>query len=136
MLIQEVDRQHGLPGKATIDKSGADTTAFPALQKETGTESNFAKARCGGAGSARRERDCPAHARVQSLPLGPDNAVGHRTDAHDRKSQMLTVGGLGLYAAEQFYYRASLHFLALMYLILKKVPPPRFEYITGSRRRA
>jgi len=90
-FLKKATRQHGLPEKVTIDKSGANTAALEALQEETGQEIEIRQIKYlnnvveQDHRAVKRIVRPTAHARLQKLRLGPPHSARNRTNAHDQE---------------------------------------------------
>ena len=88
-FFKKAVRQHGLPDKVTIDKSGANTAAIEALKEETGQAIEIRQIKYLNNLVEQDHRadqtDRSADARIQILPLGPTHPARHRTHAHDQE---------------------------------------------------
>ena len=104
-------RQHGLPDKVTIDKSGANTAALEALQEETGQAIEIRQIKYL---NNLVEQDHRAIKRIIRPMLGFKTFDSARCTLQGielmhmiKKGQMITVEGQVLSAAEQFYSLAA-----------------------------
>jgi len=100
-------RQHGLPEKVTIDKSGANTAALEALQEETGATIEIRQNKYLNNSV---EQDHRAVKRIVRPLLGFKSFWSARRTLAGielmhmlKKGQMLAAGGQQLSAAEQLY---------------------------------
>jgi putative transposase len=110
-FFKKAVRQHGLPAKVTIDKSGANTAALEALQQETGAEIEIRQIKYL---NNRVEQDHRAVKRIVRPMLGFKTFRSARTTLQGielmhmiKKGQMITVDGQELSVAEQFYSLAA-----------------------------
>lgn len=104
-------RQHGLPDKVTIDKSGANTAALDALQEETGAAIEIRQIKYL---NNLVEQDHRAVKRIIRPMMGFHAFRSARVTLQGielmhmiKKGQMLMTGGQVLSAAEQFYSLAA-----------------------------
>jgi putative transposase len=104
-------RQHGLPEKVTIDKSGANTAALEALQEETGATIEIRQNKYLNNSV---EQDHRTVKRIVRLMLGFKSFWSARRTLAGvelmhmlKKGQMLAAGGQQLSAVEQFYSLAA-----------------------------
>jgi putative transposase len=104
-------RQHGLPEKVTIDKSGANTAALEALQEEAGATIEIRQNKYL---NNLVEQDHRAVKRIVRPMLGFKSFWSARRTLAGielmhmlKKGQMLAAGGQQLSAAEQFYSLAA-----------------------------
>lgn len=110
-FFKKATRQHGLPEKVTIDKSGANTAAIEALKEETG---HAIEIRQNKYLNNLVEQDHRAVKRIVRPMLGFQSFRSARVTLQGielmhmiKKGQMITVDGRGLSAAEQFYSLAA-----------------------------
>jgi putative transposase len=110
-FLRKAVRQHGFPDKITIDKSGANTAAMEVLNEGIGQEIEIRQMQVseqpGRAGSPGHQTNCPAHARIQILPLSPSTLCGIELMHMIKKGQMIAGGSQNLSAAEQLYSLAA-----------------------------
>jgi putative transposase len=104
-------RQHGLPAKVTIDKSGANTAALESLQEQTGATIDIRQNKYL---NNLVEQDHRAVKRIIRPMLGFKSFWSARRTLAGielihmlKKGQMLAAGGQQLSAAEQFYALAA-----------------------------
>jgi putative transposase len=104
-------RQHGLPEKVTIDKSGANTAALEALQEESGTSIEIRQSKYL---NNLVEQDHRAVKRIVRPMLGFKSFRSARRTLAGielmhmlKKGQMISHNGQELSAAEQFYSLAA-----------------------------
>ena len=100
-------RQHGLPEKVTIDKSGANTAALEALQEESGASIEIRQSKYL---NNIVEQDHRAVKRIvrstlgfKSFPSARRTLAGIEFMHMLKKGQMIAANGQELSAAEQFY---------------------------------
>jgi putative transposase len=105
-FLKKAMRQHGLPDKVTIDKSGANKAALDALQEETGHEIEIRQSQYL---NNRIEQDHRAIKRIIRPMLGFKSFRTARTTLQGielmhmiKKNQMTMPDGQSLSAAEQF----------------------------------
>ena len=110
-FFKKAVRQHGLPEKVTIDKSGANTAALEALIEETGAEIEIRQVKYL---NNVVEQDHRAIKRIVRPMLGFKSFVSARCTLAGieimhmiKKGQMIIVDGQGLSAAQQFYSLAA-----------------------------
>jgi len=110
-FLKKAVRQHGLPEKVTIDKSGANTAALEALQEDTGAKIEIRQIKYL---NNLVEQDHRAVKRIIRPMLGFQSFHSARTTLQGielmhmiKKGQMVVVGGRGLSAADQFYSLAA-----------------------------
>ncbi len=110
-FFKKAVRQHGLPEKVTIDKSGANTAALEALIEETGAEIEIRQIKYL---NNLVEQDHRAVKRIVRPMLGFQSFRSARITLAGielmhmiKKGQMLTIEGQDLSAAEQFYSLAA-----------------------------
>jgi len=110
-FLKKATRQHGLPDKITIDKSGANTAAIEALKEETG---HAIEIRQNKYLNNLVEQDHRAVKRIVRPMLGFQSFRSAQVTLQGielmhmiRKGQMITVDGQGLSPAEQFYSLAA-----------------------------
>ena len=110
-FFKKAVRQHGLPEKVTIDKSGANTAAIEALIEETGAEIEIRQVKYL---NNVVEQDHRAIKRIVRPMLGFKSFVSARCTLAGielmhmiKKGQMIIVDGQGLSAAQQFYSLAA-----------------------------
>jgi transposase-like protein len=110
-FFKKAVRQHGLPEKVTIDKSGANTAALEALQEETGAKIEIRQSQYLNNGV---EQDHRAVKRIVRPMLGFKSFHSARITLAGielmhmiKKEQMIQVDGQSLSAAEQFYSLAA-----------------------------
>jgi putative transposase len=106
-FFKKAIRQHGLPEKVTIDKSGANTAALEALQEETGAEIEIRQSKYL---NNLVEQDHRALKRIirpmlgfQSFRSARITLAGIELMHMIKKGQMISIEGQALSAAEQFY---------------------------------
>ena len=106
-FFKKAVRQHGLPDKVTIDKSGANTAAIKALKEETGQEIEIRQIKYL---NNLVEQDHRSIKRIVKPMMGfkffPSARVtlqGIELMHMIKKSQMISSDGQALSAAEQFY---------------------------------
>ena len=104
-------RQHGLPEKVTIDKSGANTAALEAIQEETGATIEIRQNKYL---NNIVEQDHRAVKRIVRAMLGFKSFWSARRTLAGielmhmlKKGQMIAAGGQQLSAAQQFYSLAA-----------------------------
>jgi putative transposase len=104
-------RQHGLPEKVTIDKSGANTAALAALQEESGASIEIRQSKYL---NNIVEQDHRAVKRIvrstlgfKSFPSARRTLAGIELMHMLKKGQMNAANGKELSAAEQFYSLAA-----------------------------
>jgi transposase-like protein len=109
--LQKAIRQHGLPDKVTIDKSGANTAAIEALKEETGQEIEIRQIKYL---NNLVEQDHRAVKRIVRPMLGFNSFRSARTTLQGielmhriKKGQMVSDDSQDLSAAEQFYSLAA-----------------------------
>jgi putative transposase len=110
-FFKKAIRQHGLPEKVTIDKSGANTAALEQIQKDTGAEIEIRQIKYL---NNLVEQDHRAVKRIVRPMLGFKSFGSARTTLQGielmhmiKKGQMKTVPGRELSVAEQFYALAA-----------------------------
>jgi putative transposase len=110
-FLTKAVRQHGLPEKVTIDKSGANTAALEALQEDTGAEIEIRQIKYLNTWV---EQDHRAVKRIVRPMLGFKSFWSARRTLAGielmhmlKKGQMLAAGGQQLSAVEQFYSLAA-----------------------------
>ncbi len=110
-FFKQAVRQHGLPAKVTIDKSGANTAAIEALKKAT---AHAIEIRQSQYLNNLVEQDHRTVKRIVRPMLGFHSFRSARVTLSGielmpmiKKGQMITVDGWGLSAAEQFYSLAA-----------------------------
>lgn len=110
-FLKKAIRQHGLPQKVTIDKSGSNTAALQALKEETGAEIEVRQVKYL---NNLVEQDHRAVKRVVRPMLGFKSFNSARRTLQGielmhmiRKGQMILVDGKKLSAADQFYSLAA-----------------------------
>ena len=110
-FFKQAVRQHGLPDKVTIDKSGANTAAIEALKEAT---AHAIEIRQNQYLNNLVEQDHRAVKRIVRPMLGFQSFRSARVTLSGielmhmiKKGQMITVNGRGLSAAEQFYSLAA-----------------------------
>ena len=110
-FLKKAIRQHGLPDKVTIDKSGANTAALDALQEETGAAIEVRQIKCL---NNLVEQDHRAVKRIIRPMLGFHTFRSARTTLQGielmhmiKKGQMTHPVGGALSTAEQFYSLAA-----------------------------
>lgn len=110
-FLKKAIRQHGLPDKVTIDKSGANTAALDALQEETGAAIEIRQIKYL---NNLVEQDHRAVKRIIRPMMGFHAFRSARVTLQGielmhmiKKGQMLMTGGQVLSVAEQFYSLAA-----------------------------
>ncbi|HPE73139.1 MAG TPA: IS6 family transposase [Candidatus Competibacter sp.] len=110
-FFKKAIRQHGLPAKVTIDKSGANTAAIEALKEDT---SHAIEIRQNKYLNNLVEQDHRAVKRIVRPMLGFKTFHSARITLQGiellhmiKKGQMITVDGQDFSAAEQFYSLAA-----------------------------
>ena len=99
-FLKKAVRQHGLPEKATIDRSGANTAALKTLIKENGVKIKLRQNRYL---NNRVEQDHRAVLRFKSFRSAQVTLQCIELVPMIKKGQMLTANGRDLSAAEPFY---------------------------------
>jgi transposase-like protein len=106
-FFKKAVRQHGLPDKVTIDKSGANTAAIKALKKETGQEIEIRQIKYL---NNLVEQDHRSIKRIvqpmmgfKSFPSARVTLQGIELMHMIKKGQMISIDRQALSAAEQFY---------------------------------
>ena len=110
-FFKKAVRQHGLPDKVTIDKSGANTAAIKALKEETGQEIEIRQIKYL---NNLVEQDHRSIKRIvqpmmgfKSFPSARVTLQGIELMHMIKKGQMISIDGQALSAAEQFYSLAA-----------------------------
>src|SRR5512144_1337181 len=110
-FLKKAVRQHGLPAKVTIDKSGANTTAIEALKEETGQAIEIRQSKYV---NNLVEQDHRSVKRIVRPMLGFKAFHSARCTLQGielmhmiKKGQMVAAGGQKLSAAGQFYSLAA-----------------------------
>jgi putative transposase len=110
-FFKKAVKQHGLPGKITIDKSGANAAAIEALKEETGQEIKIRQIKYL---NNLVEQDHRRVKRIVRPMLGFKSFRSARTTLQGielmhmiNKGQMISDAGENLSAAEQFYSLAA-----------------------------
>ena len=110
-FFKKAVRQHGLPDKVTIDKSGANTAAIKALKEETGQEIEIRQIKYL---KNLVEQDHRSIKRIvkpmmgfKSFPSARVTLQGIELMHMIKKVQMISIDGQALSAAEQFYSLAA-----------------------------
>jgi putative transposase len=110
-FFKKAVRQHGLPDKVTIDKSGANTAAIQSLKEETGQEIEIRQIKYL---NNLVEQDHRSIKRIVRPMLGFKSFRSARTTLQGielmhmiKKGQMVPGNSQGLSAAEQFYSLAA-----------------------------
>ena len=110
-FFKKAVRQHGLPTKVTIDKSGANTAALEALKEETGAKIEIRQIKYL---NNLVEQDHRSVKRIVRPMLGFKSFPSARTTLQGielmhmiKKGQMIQAGGQTLSAADQFYSLAA-----------------------------
>jgi transposase-like protein len=110
-FFKKAVRQHGLPAKVTIDKSGANTAALEALQQETGQTIEIRQSKYL---NNRIEQDHRSVKRIARPMLGFKSFRSARVTLQGielmhmiKKGQMIAAHGQHLSAAGQFYWLAA-----------------------------
>jgi transposase-like protein len=110
-FFKKAVRQHGLPDKVTIDKSGANTAAIEALKDETGHEIEIRQIKYL---NNLVEQDHRAVKRIVRPMMGFQTFRSARVTLQGielmhmiKKGQMVAVASQGLSAAGQFYSLAA-----------------------------
>lgn len=110
-FFNQAVRRHGLPGKATIDKGGANAAALEALGEETGAEIEVRQTKYL---NNRVEQDHRAVKRIVRPMLGFKSFPSARRTLQGiglmhmiKKGQMILVDGKKPSAADQFYSLAA-----------------------------
>jgi len=110
-FFKKAVRQHGLPDKVTIDKSGANTAAIEALKEETGHEIEIRQIKYL---NNLVEQDHRAVKRIVRPMMGFQTFRSARVTLQGielmhmiKKGQMVAGDSQGLSAAEQFYSLAA-----------------------------
>ena len=110
-FFKKAVRQHGLPDKVTIDKSGANTAAIKALKEETGQEIEIRQIKYL---NNLVEQDHRSIKRIvqpmmgfKSFPSARVTLQGTELMHMIKKGQMISIDGQALSAAEQFYSLAA-----------------------------
>jgi len=110
-FFKKAVRQHGLPDKVTIDKSGANTAAIEALKEETGHEIEIRQIKYL---NNLVEQDHRAVKRIVRPMMGFQTFRSARVTLQGielmhmiKKGQMVAADSQGLSAAEQFYSLAA-----------------------------
>jgi putative transposase len=110
-FLKKAMRQHGLPDKITIDKSGANTAAIEALKESTGQAIEIRQNKYL---NNLIEQDHRAVKRIVRPMLGLQSFRSARVTLQGielmhmiKKGQMLMTGGQVLSVAEQFYSLAA-----------------------------
>ena len=110
-FFQKAVRQHGLPAKVTIDKSGANTAALEALQEETGQTIEIRQSKYL---NNLIEQDHRSVKRIVRPMLGFNAFHSAKVTLQGielmhmiKKGQMVVAGGQKLSAAGQFYSLAA-----------------------------
>ena len=110
-FFKKAVRQHGLPAKVTIDKSGANTAALEALQEETGQAIAIRQSKYL---NNRIEQDHRAVKRIVRPMLGFKTFDSARCTLRGielmymiKKGQMIAAHNQNLSAAGQFYSLAA-----------------------------
>ena len=110
-FFKKAVRQHGLPAKVTLDKSGANTAALETLIEETAAEIEIRQTKYL---NNRVEQDHRAVKRIVRPMLGFKSFGSARVTLQGielvhmiKKGQMITVEGQSLSAAERFYSLAA-----------------------------
>ena len=110
-FLKKAVRQHGLPDKVTIDKSGANTAALEALQEETGQAIEIRQSK---SLNNLIEQDHRAIKRIvrpmqgfQSFQSARVTLLGIELMHIIKKGQMIGVHGQNRSAAGQFYSLAA-----------------------------
>jgi transposase-like protein len=105
--LKKAVRQHGLPDKVTIDKSGANTAAIEALQAETGHEIEIRQIKYLNNLVEQDHRSIKRIVRpmlgFKSFSLARITLRGIELMHMIKKGQMIATHGQNLSAAEQFY---------------------------------
>jgi putative transposase len=104
-------RQHGLPDKVTIDKSGANTAAIKALKEETGQEIEIRQIKYLNNLVKQDQRSIKRIVQpmmgFKSFPSARVTLQGIELMHMIKKGQMISIDGQALSAAEQFYSLAA-----------------------------
>ena len=110
-FFKKAVRQHGLPDKVTIDKSGANTAAIKALKEETGQEIEIRQIKYL---NNLVEQDHRSIKRIvqpmmgfKSFPSARVTLQGIELMHMIKKGQMISIDEQALSAAEQFYSLAA-----------------------------
>ena len=110
-FFKKAVRQHGLPDKVTIDKSGANTAAIKALKEETGQEIEIRQIKYL---KNLVEQDHRSIKRIVQPMMGFKSFPSARVALQGielmhmiKKGQMISIDGQALSAAEQFYSLAA-----------------------------